>query len=512
MKKPILIIIPIIALSIAITYFFIRCSKTENTLSVLFESGKFQNGPDKELLSNYLIASSGYVNKDVTASSDVNIYVDKSSGINEAFSSSVGGELAKAELNSILGFYENAKYLGVLNDIKEFNLGGASPSNYFSNGSNYDPKAMAKLTLALTTITKSNNLSFFISDCEEFDNAAMEIKNDPWAKEPLIDWLNKGNSIYFWITDFNVKGSTKHLFFMAFAPAEVVSKDSKFKDLINELNSKNPNHFELSNKNWSIQKPKWTEQSTGLDSNLLGDDVFMKENYIRNFENQPTSFEYLDIAYPIKFEVLKGEGVLKGPDFYRGIHVDFSNNHFFDINKVDIDVNEVSNDLNSYATFFQLNQNKPEFIVNSDGAKVLNTENPFSEYYDNKGQIKSEHIYNNKANEGNLKELFSFNQDLFNNTIKSHPENVELGFKLHPNFNDSDPKLNNQKSYNLIRVDFKVSGFNDKLPNLNMFKWNSIFSKNSENTGFYDSIKYAILATQPKDKIIHSIFIKFIRE
>lgn len=510
MKKPIILILALVVSLV----FFVKCKDTDGQkeLSKIFETGKYQKGPDIELISNYLIASSGYVNNDVSASSDVNIYVDKSSGINEAFSSPVGGELAKAELNSILGFYENAKYLGVLNDIKEFNLGGASPSNYFSNGANYDPKAMAKLKLALTTISKSNNLSFFISDCEEFDNAAMEIKNDPWAKEPLINWLNKGNSIYFWITDFSVKGSTKHLFFMAFAPADVVSKDSKFKDLVKELNSKNPNHFELSNKNWSIQKPKWTEQSTGLDSNLLGNDVFIKENYIRNFENQPTSFEYLDIAYPIKSDVLNVEGALKGPDFYRGIHVDFSNNHFFDINKVDIDVNEVSNDLDSYVTFFQLNQNKPEFILNSDGAKVLNAENPFSEYYENKGQIKSEYVYKNKVNEGNLKELFSFNQDLFNNTIKSHPENVELGFKLHPNFNDADPKLNNQKSYNLIRVDFKVSGFNDKLPDLNMFKWSSIYSKNSENTGFYDSIKYAILATQPNDKIIHSIFIKFFRE
>lgn len=509
MKKPIILILVLVVALV----FFVKCKGTDDQkeLSKIFETGKYQNGPDGELISNYLIASAGYVNNDVAvSSSDVNIYVDKSSGINEAFSSPVGGQLAKDELNSILGFYTDAKYLGVLNDIKEFNLGVADPSNYFSNGANYDPKAIAKLKLALTSITKSNNLSFFISDCEEFDGNAMEIKNGPWAKDPIIDWLKKGNSVYFWITDFNIGSKTKRLFFMAFAPADVVSNDDKFKNLVKELNDKNPNHFELSNKNWTIQKPNWPEQSTGLDANLLLDGVFNKEAYIRDFENQPTSFEYIDIANPIKAEVLKVEGALKGPNFYRGIHVDFSNNHFFDINDVDIDVNEVSNDLDKYATFFQLNQIKPKFTNNSNAAKVLDKNNPFSEYFDNKGSLKSDYIYV-KDNNNKLKELFIFNKELFKNTLKDHPGNAELGFKLHPNFNDADSKLNNQKNLNLIRVDFKVSGFNDKLPNLDMFKWSSIFS-GEENTGFYDSIKLAILATQPRDKIIHSVFIKFIRE
>ena len=140
-------------------------------LSLPYQSGQYEKSPDKPLLSNYLRASSGYNANVEKVNPEVNIYVDKSSGINEAFATS--GGVAISQLTTILNYYNNAKYLSVLSEIKPFDLGGSAPGNYFTNGSNYDPIAKANLRAALKEITTNNGLSFFISDCEEFDDGGL---------------------------------------------------------------------------------------------------------------------------------------------------------------------------------------------------------------------------------------------------------------------------------------------------------------------------------------------------
>jgi hypothetical protein len=483
-------------------------------LSMPYQSGVFESGPDKALLSNYLRASSGYNSSGEKLDPEVKIYVDKSSGINEAFSSALGGGLATSQLTAILNYYNNAKYLSVLTDIKPFELNGSAPANYFGNGANYDPVAKANLRSALKSITANNGLSFFISDCEEFDDAGQEIIADAWAKDDLISWLNKGNSVHFWITDFQKEGTTKHLFFIAFVPAQVISEDKNFAALVNDLNAKNPKHLELSNKNWSVLKPDWPQQSTGLDANLLNEGVFNKATYVRDFNSEPTAYEYIDLAYPIKAEVLTVPGALKGPDFYRGLKVNLSNNQFFDINQVDLDVYEVSNDIENFSKFYQVSQGKPKFITDEKGAKVLDANDPYTCHYDADGKIKAENNYVTAIQDKKLNELFSFNQELFSNTLKSNSSAAELAIKLHPNFNEADASLNSGKEYgNLIRVDFKVKGFNNKSPDLSMFQWNSALKSNKGkvNVGLMESIQQAIVSTKPEGKVIYTLFIKFIK-
>jgi len=481
-------------------------------LSIPYQSGQYGKSPDKGLLSNYLRASSGYNASAEELDPEVKIYVDLSSGINEAFSSA--GGMAVSQLTTILNYYNNAKYLSVLSDIKPFNLAGSAPGNYFTNGSNYDPIAKANLRSALKEITGNNGLAFFISDCEEFDDAGQEIISDAWAKDDLISWLNKGNTVHFWITDFQKGSVTKHLYFIAFVPAQTSSDDKNFTSLVNDLNAKNPKHLELSNKNWTVLKPEWAQQSTGLDANLLAEGVFEKSTYVRDFESQPTSYEYIDIAYPIKAEVLTAQGALKGPDFYRGLKVNLSNNQFFDISQIDIDAYEVSNDLESFAKFYQISQGKPKFITDEKGAKILDPNDPFSCFFDNNGNIKAENNYSVSIQDKKLNELFSFNQELFSNTLKTNAAAAELAIKLHPNFNENDPTLNNNKDgYNLVRLDFKVKGFNAKTPDLSMFQWNSAMKSNAEkqNVGFKESIQQAIVSTKPEGKVIYTLFIKFIK-
>lgn len=515
MKFNINILRPLI-LSTTFVFYLTGCKQNKEGLSVPFQNGVYKDHPDKDLLSNYLLASNTFISNEDKVSQEVKIYVDKSSGINEAFTSPVGGKLASDQLIKVLAYYNSSKYIGVLNEIKELDLKGQAPVNYFSNGNNYDPVAIANLRAAFKEISNQNALSFLISDCEEFDDTRMEIIKDPWAKDYLIKWLDKGNSIHFWVTDFQKNGKTKHLFFIAFAPSQILSTDNNnsFSNLVKDLNNLNSNHFELSNKNWMIQKPSWTQTTTGLDPNLLVKGVFNQDNYIRDLSSTPIGYEYIEISYPIKKEVLKSERALKSSNFYRGLKVDLSNNRFFDIDKIDLGVYEISNDLENYAKYFQISKNNPQYITNEKGAKVLDPNNPYSSFYNENGKIKEENRYKCSIEYKKLNELFSLDLELFNNTRNSDPSNSELAFNIHPNFNENDPILKNEKKYNLIRVDFKVKGFNEKTPDLNMFKWASIINKNSgtENLGLLESIKQAINATKPFGKVIHTIYIKFIRE
>jgi hypothetical protein len=471
-----------------------------------------------EILNNYMAATSSQTKLERKFDEEVRIYVDKSSGINEAFSSALGGDKAKSLLLKIASV-EKVKYYSVLSEIKQDVFVG-SPTNYYDKKQNYDPVETAKLEKALNEITSRNGLSFFVTDAEEFDQNREEDNKRPWAYESMERWIKQGNSIHFWITDFNVKNIdkkeiVKHLFFMAFVPSKTASEDS-FQNVVTSLNAINPLHLELSNTSWQIVKPNWSEQSTGLDANLLKNGVFEKNLYIRGFDNSTASYEFMSIQLPIKAEVLTVDGALGKPQFYRDLFLDLSNNKFFDINKLDIDVTEVTNDLNNFAKFDELIKHAPNITKDQGTNKtILDPNDPYTCYYDfldDKPILKDENKYTKNYENALLKELFQFDDQIFNNSMKDNSSRVELGIKFHKNFNEGDSKLNNDFSYNLIRVDFKIVDCKSKsISELDKFAWDSMYKPSERNTGFAQSVQQVIEATQPKGRIIHTLFIKFIK-
>jgi hypothetical protein len=136
-----------------------------------------------------------------------------------------------------------------------------------------------------------------------------------------------------------------------------------------------------------------------------------------------------------------------------------------------------------------------------------------SSFYDSRSRLirKTENNYLVSIQDKKLNELFSFNQELFSNTLKSNAASAELAIKLHPNFNENDPMLNNEKGYNLVRVDFKVKGFNPKTSDLSMFQWNALWKRGELNQSLKSSIEQAIVSTKPEGKVIYTLFIKFIK-
>jgi len=212
-------------------------------------------------------------------------------------------------------------------------------------------------------------------------------------------------------------------------------KIDEFSDkTVNELNSINSNHLELSNTSWQLLKPDWSEQSTGLDANLLVDGVFEKNLYIRNFEGAFGSYEFMSLLLPIKTEVLKVEGALTKPQFYRDLKIDLSNNKFFDIQQIGINVHDVTNDLNSFSKFDEIFGNKPNTTKDPQNqATILDPNHPYSCYYelrDDQIFIKPENDYKNNYSDVVLKEMFEFDEDVFKNSLKDDPSKVELAIKL----------------------------------------------------------------------------------
>jgi hypothetical protein len=469
-----------------------------------------------DLLGKYMHATSSQVLMDNESTDDVRVYVDKSSGINEAFSSKIGGK-AKELLIAIAG-QKNVKYFSVLQEISPEFIEGA-PTNYYDKASNYHPTESASLEKALKTITENNGLSFFITDGEEFDSKGEEANKEAWAQLSMENWIKKGNSIHFWITDFQVRNKakkeiTKHLFFMAFVPLDMKSEKS-FQDLVRALNDINPVHLELSNTSWQVLKPDWPEQSTGLDPNLLKEGVFERNIYLRNFENASGSYEFMSIQLPIKSEVLTVPGALTKPQFYRDLYINLSNNKFFDISKLDIEVTEISKDLNMYAQFDEITSNQPNTVKDpSTNKTILDPESLYSCFYelkDDKPFLKSDYEYT-KNYENSLKELFQFDEEIFKNSLKDDNLKVELGMRFHKNFNEGDQKLSNDYGYNIVRVDFKIAEFVDKsFSERSYFTWESMWKPSEENTGLGKSIEQVIKSTEPKGKIIHTLFIKFIK-
>ncbi|MFN8298381.1 MAG: hypothetical protein U0T75_04680 [Chitinophagales bacterium] len=483
-------------------------------LSEPFESGEFGKNIADSVFAEYVDASSGVNKPEQKPNSEVRIYVDRSSGINEAFSSTIGGPTALKQIGQIVAKYNNAVFLGVLDSIQQIALDHTYPGTYLSDGKNYDAVKGAKLRDAMETIVSNNQLAFFISDCEEFDDQTKEVLIDPWAKNAFIKWLSCGNSINFWITDYKKNNVIKHLYFIAFVPRQAVFMNHDYSDLVKDLNGINPVHLELTNKNWRVQPPQWPEQSTGLDKELLKKGVFVGENYLRNWNHESAGYEFMDISYPLKGDVIKQS--MSSKDLYRNLFVDFSSNHFFNINKMDIDVYDVTDDLRRFITYYQVKRQVPNITTDEKGAKILDPKDQFSCFYtyESGPKIRNEYNYTPSYKQKDIKELFAFNDELFNNTLANNPDKTELGITLHPSYNTNNPLLKNGKSYIILRVDFKIKDFDTKAPDLSMFKWYSAVRSNTgrENTGLQESIKQAIDATKPAGKIVHSLYIKLLNE
>jgi len=485
--------------------------------------------PDKKLLSDYILATGNSITEEEPNNSEVRFYYDGSSGINEAFSSPGSKDICQQQLVQINNSFQrpgvSLQYYEVLDKInaKGSQL-GKSPSNYFTDVATYQPEngPSADLASALNDIIKFNGVSIFVTDAEQFQ-ADQEVPVDAWASKPMQEWLNGGNSIYFWITDFDTKRKNKlvpattqkHLYFIAFVPASSATDDN-VSDFIKSMTDINPKNYKLTKQYWKINKPDWGEQETGLDKNLLLESVFEKSAYFRELNSRTTNYEYMSIELPIDAKYLTGQSLTQ-QQFYRNLTIDLSNNKFYTVTNIDIDAYDVTEDLNNFYKYNEIIKVSPGVKKDPNTVAIIidSSSSNYACHYELKNDkpvLKDAKKYQESyKKDKKILEFFEFDATIFKNSIKNGIANVELAIKPHAKFNDQNPLLKGENGYKIIRVDFKISESSPESMSDEMKKaltWTSKHT-NSENSGFYSSVIEAIKATDPKGEIIHSLFIKF---
>jgi hypothetical protein len=128
-------------------------------------------------------------------------------------------------------------------------------------------------------------------------------------------------------------------------------------------------------------------------------------------------------------------------------------------------------------------------------------------YYLPNGRIRPEWVYK-PPSPVELKDLFSLNQVLFNNTKMTDPSKTEIAIAFHPDFN-----LKNLPAMPVLtRVDLIVRGIEPRAQNtkLDLFKWQSLTKPGQTNEALYQSVLNALTDERllPKNKVIYSYYIK----
>lgn len=141
------------------------------------------------------------------------VYIDMSDGMNFAYSSPQSQDVLKAIVNK-LAAVKGIEFSGLAEDqIFPLDYKHTALYNYILNAANYD-KQRAPIEKALDEIIQKNQPALLMTDFEEY-NGGM-IQKAAYAKRAFIEWLGKGNNIYFYKWDFEEKGKDKHMFLAVF--------------------------------------------------------------------------------------------------------------------------------------------------------------------------------------------------------------------------------------------------------------------------------------------------------
>lgn len=438
------------------------------------------------------------------------LYIDFSSGINKAFNEPAIKQMMADCFNTVLAQKFDVYKLG------SRQVTPLSISNTTQLGEKIaDPKEYqdiwAPIQSAVEKIVATDHDALLITDFEEWQENT-EITNTAFLKMPFSKWIEKGNSIHFFIANFKEGTVDKHLYFTVFncGTPNAFSLISKLELKLGPLTTR----FDLSNSSYKLYTSYPTAKSGGIfyDQSAKSDHakniLDLKSNYINglndgnHFEFYPFGLDWENIAqlhatYQSKHEF---------NDFFRKLFIDLSNEDSYTFGDFDVKVSDISADFESFSKTAEAKKHKPKLITGSNGeAKVSDKEtDPIVLLcYDAAGKLKEQYSYKPQIPAA-MNEVFTLNKTLFTNTKASNTKAVELGVSFDPKF---DVK-NIQNPDGLLKVDVLLSTANPNLtnPKLSQFQWTN--AKNVVNSALYESIKNTLLELKPANKIVYAYYIK----
>jgi len=457
-------------------------------------------------------------------SGNQSVYVDFSDGLVQAYSSETNKKvvdyISQKMVGSSIDWYglgKNHNGVGKMeyaNDRDIYNK-VISPSSYAD--------IMAPIEEALKKISSSSNDALLITDFEEYTPDGKEQKY-AYAKDYFIEWVESGNSITFYYSNYNETNSksklsgTKNLYFVIFNYGDIDENSlvTKFNKAIESRGLSNLQKFEISLNPYSVSNNYGGKQKTGLILDTayvknksaleVGDKEGALVNYYNAFLNNQRPFEAFEFGQNLNDlydYYFKGNG-----RFAKNLSLDASNNSSFILKNVKVELSDVTNDYVNYIRSIEAKKNVP-ILEKDEGNNDVWNEKEMNEimmecYEKNTKNLKKEYIY--KYTPGSkISEVFDFNDTIFSDRLKNSPNEVELITTFHKNFNG---KFSNNDPI-ILRIDYVIESTQENYSSLlDAFKWSSIINAaNGVNESLSESIRNTLQAVKPKG-ILYSYYLK----
>ena len=438
------------------------------------------------------------------------LYIDFSSGINKAFADPVIKGMMTNCFNTVLAEKFDVYKLGS-NKITPLNISNTTELGQQVSNPNQYADIWAPIQSAVEKIVEGNNDALLITDFEEWQKN-IEVTNTAFLKIPFSKWLEKGNSIHFFIADYNEAGVAKHLYFTVFncGNPNGSSMISKLEAQLAPLTTR----YDLSIKSYKLRTGYPSEKAGGVfydptgKSDAAKNILDLKESYVNglksgnHYEFYPLGLDWntigeLHTTYADQSQF---------NDFFRKLYIDLSNDDSYTFGDFDVKVADVTTDFENFSKSDEAKKHQPKLAKGSNGeARFADNEtDPIAlSCYNTDGKIKEQWIYKSEAGLA-LNEVFMLNKSLFDNTKKSDNKNVEFGVSFDPKFNIK----NIQNLDGLVKTDIVLNTAIPNLTNPKLEKFQWVNTKHVPNTALYESIKNTLQELKPGNKVIYSYYIK----
>lgn len=485
------------------------------------------NAFDRDLgsrIERYHQATLSNIQPERTGSSHV--YIDFSNGLHQAYIGNSNNTALTQWITQALSAEPNIEWFKLANSVIEpMDFDPKTLYNKIVEPKSYSTDIMAPIEKSIYELTQRHNDGLLITDFEEFELDKFTKKGKEqfqnFAKKYFEDWLKKGNSITFFITDFTEKAKDgrmvdKHLYYIVFTYGKQ-SNNSMLTKIEYALKGRSflPVRFDLSNSSYKLSTDYKSDQTGGVFYDLKASEDkkrnvldFKKELYLQKI-NLGNPFEFCEFGLDwLTIEELKESYQFNY--LFKGLLINLEYEDVYSIEDIEVKTYDVTSDFIQFAKGEEVLKHHPTLIKdeNGDNQFALEGNNQVAiSCYDKDGKLKENWKYNYKVTTP-LTNLFVLNTKLFNNTRTTKKSQVELEV----NFDEKFKVKNIPNPSGLMRVDLVITKVNPNLsnPKLNLFKWNSTTRKGDINEALYESIRNTIgsSAVVPKDKIIYTYYIK----
>lgn len=436
---------------------------------------------------------------DTTDTKDINVYIDFSDGMQNAYKMPTNLDMLQTlcgHLADIATWYNcSNKEITSMERLTDKEI-----YNKVSDLTMYN-KVGAPIEKTLTQIVANNKDAIFISDFEEYENG--HIQRAPFAAKHFTEWLQKGNSIKFYVgEDFKEGKTMKHLFFIVFNTS-TTNAQKKVEDAWRGRNY-NYREFLLTNDFLTITTDYPSNTKGGIYYDENGADILFvlnEENFYnpteKNIEYYPGQNGWCNL-YKYSNNMMQAGTPKPFTHVFRHLFINLKGDEAYSLDKIDVRVTDITEDYVFFSKTREVLKHHPKLTKDESGNSIFADGNDAIALscYDTDGSLHSEWIYKAKETP-EIKEVFVIDDDLFNND-KTNDNKIEVGIKWHQNFNCS--QITNPEG--LYRVDVIIKDCTEQLPDLeNFFAWDN-------NQCLAESVRKTLLDSNPKGKTIYSYFIK----